>query len=262
MNCRKVSKSFNQVLNKPKLWLRQLKLEQLEGEDFYRIWNDLAQKLDGSDVVEKDFVMILIKTVNTKFRYPLDVGSNIIYRPSTWTVLFLAKYFFGKVGLKSPIVIAKFLLEHADPNRTISSVYGLEGIQDHVSALHIASNYGYIDLVTKIKSKYKNPMIRTDGGYTSLHLAALNGHLDVVKYLVGNAKTTPLVKNKEGNTPIHLASKNCHVEVVRFLVNTCDKADVRNNKNETPVDLARESGNRRIVKFLDGVKKSNLSQID
>ena len=94
-----------------------MKLEQLEGEDFYRIWNELAQKLDGSDVVEKDFVMILIKMVNTKFTYPLDVGYNIIEKPLNWTVLFLAKHGLGKVGLKSPIVIAKFLLEHADPNR-------------------------------------------------------------------------------------------------------------------------------------------------
>ena len=145
MNCRKVSKSFNQVLNKPKLWLRQLKLEQLESEDFYRIWNELAQKLDGSDVVEKDFVMILIKMVNTKFKYPLDVGYNIIEYPSKWTSsLFWGQFGLFKMGLKFPTVIARFLLEHDDPNRTISRVYAFEGIQDHVSALHIASNYGYI----------------------------------------------------------------------------------------------------------------------
>ena len=98
-------------------------------------------------------------------------------------------------------------------------------------------------------------MIRTNQGYTSLHLAAMNGHLEIVKYLVGNAKTTPLVKDNDGNTPIHHASKNCHLEVVKFLVNTCDKVDVRNNKNETPFDLVRKSGNRKIAKFLEGVMK-------
>ena len=56
-------------------------------------------------------------------------------------------------------------------------------------------------------------------------------------------------------TPIHHASKNCHLEVVKFLVNTCDKVDVRNNVYQTPIDLARQSGNRRIVKFLEGVMK-------
>ena len=117
MNCRKVSKSFNQVLNKPTLWLRQLKLEQLEGEDFYRIWNELAQKLDRSDVFEKDFVVILIKMVNTNFKYPLEVGYHIIESPSKWK----PPLWGTKVGLKCPTVIAKFLLEHADPNRTISN---------------------------------------------------------------------------------------------------------------------------------------------
>ena len=115
-----------------------MKLEQLEDEDFYKIWNELAQKLDGSGAVEKDFVMILIKMVNTNFKYPLEFGNNIIKNPSKWTLSLM----WGEAGLKCPKLIAKFLLEHADPNRTISRVYAFEGIQDYVSALHIASNYG------------------------------------------------------------------------------------------------------------------------
>ena len=144
MNCRKVSKSFNQVLNKPKLWLRQLKLEQLEDEDFYRIWNELAQKLDGSGAVEKDFVMILIKMANTtSLKYPLKVAYEMIKYSHRWSSQFIFGICLsGGLDLELTIVMAKFLLEHEDPNRTISSVYGLEGIHDRVSALHLASNWG------------------------------------------------------------------------------------------------------------------------
>ena len=53
-------------------------------------------------------------------------------------------------------------------------------------------------------------------GWTPLLLAALKGHLEVVKFLVwiGCDKEA---KHNDGSTLLHLASLNGHLEVVKYL---------------------------------------------
>ena len=53
---------------------------------------------------------------------------------------------------------------------------------------------------------------------TPLHLAALNGHLSVVEYLVyKNADIN--AKNIYEETPLHYAAQNSHLCVVEYLFN-------------------------------------------
>ena len=58
---------------------------------------------------------------------------------------------------------------------------------------------------------------------TSLHLAAKNGHLSVVEYLV-NQKADINAKGENNQTPLHYAAENDHLSVVEHLVN--QKADI------------------------------------
>jgi ankyrin repeat protein len=53
--------------------------------------------------------------------------------------------------------------------------------------------------------------------WTPLHLAAQNGHLNVVKFLV-EQQAEMNMKNTNGSTPLHLAAQNGHLNVVKFLV--------------------------------------------
>jgi len=61
-----------------------------------------------------------------------------------------------------------------------------------------------------------------------LHLAAQNGHLSVVEYLV-NQKADKNAKDNEGMTPLHRAAANGHHSVVEYLVN--QKADINAKDN-------------------------------
>ena len=86
---------------------------------------------------------------------------------------------------------------------------------------------------------------KDESGKTPLSLAAENGHLDVVKFLVNEADRKADVESKDfyQRTPLSWAASHGHLEVVKFLVNEADpKADVesKDNNGKTALDLARQ----------------------
>jgi ankyrin repeat protein len=54
-------------------------------------------------------------------------------------------------------------------------------------------------------------------GDTSLHRAAENGKLDVVKYLVEEKDADVKAANKVDNTPLHRAAENGHWHVEKYI---------------------------------------------
>ena len=52
---------------------------------------------------------------------------------------------------------------------------------------------------------------------TALHLAASEGLLDVVKYLVDEAEADPSPQDRWGNTPLDDASRSSHFAVADYL---------------------------------------------
>ncbi len=53
-------------------------------------------------------------------------------------------------------------------------------------------------------------------GKTPLHIAAYNGHLDVVKYIAGYLEDKNPVTN-DGSTPLSLAEVAGHLEIFSYL---------------------------------------------
>jgi ankyrin repeat protein len=50
-----------------------------------------------------------------------------------------------------------------------------------------------------------DPMTGNTNGWTSLHIACLNGRLDVVRYLLSCAHCDPMVGNEDGWNSLHAA---------------------------------------------------------
>jgi hypothetical protein len=63
-------------------------------------------------------------------------------------------------------------------------------------------------------------------GLTALHLAAMRGHCDVVKYLICNG-ACPDLPDKNGWTPLHVAADYGHERVVEVLIQCGADADCR-----------------------------------
>ena len=60
--------------------------------------------------------------------------------------------------------------------------------------------------------------IQTSGAATALYIAAQNGHLEVVRFLVESGANKDQGTTDDGATALYIAAQTGHLEVVRFLV--------------------------------------------
>ncbi|MFC1841853.1 ankyrin repeat domain-containing protein [Candidatus Dependentiae bacterium] len=82
--------------------------------------------------------------------------------------------------------------------------------------LHIAAINGRLDIVKFLKKNEAEIDAKNIGGSTPLHSAAYYGRLDVVKFLAKNGANI-YAKDDTGNDPIHLAAWEDHLDIVKFL---------------------------------------------
>ncbi|XP_031475999.1 ankyrin repeat-containing protein P16F5.05c isoform X2 [Nymphaea colorata] len=85
--------------------------------------------------------------------------------------------------------------------------------------------------------------------HKALHMAAANGHLEVVEYLIRN-NVDVNITNAEKNTPLHWACLNGHSEVVRNLILAGADVAALNSHERTPLDEAVNMGKMDIVDVI------------
>ena len=83
-------------------------------------------------------------------------------------------------------------------------------------------------------------------GESALMLAALKGQLDLAKKLVAKGADV----NKTGWTPLHYAASNGHVDVIKLLLENHAYIDAESPNGSTPLMMASMYGNAQSVKLL------------
>lgn len=90
---------------------------------------------------------------------------------------------------------------------------------------------------------------RDKDGRTPLHLAALDGGLDVAEVLLAHRVEVNAADNL-GETPLHYAAFKGHIELVRLLLANRANVNVKDRDGETATHLADEEGHTKIADLL------------
>ncbi len=91
-----------------------------------------------------------------------------------------------------------------------------------------------------------NVEVRTAQDESPLMMAALKGHLDLVRKLIARDADV----NKPGWTPLHYAATNGHLAIVRMLLDHHAYIDAESPNGTTPLMMAAHYGTPETVKLL------------
>ncbi|GFY68105.1 ankyrin-3 [Trichonephila inaurata madagascariensis] len=136
---------------------------------------------------------------------------------------------------------AKYLLKH-EANMAIKDTSGL-------SPLHCAilrNNTKMAEFLLEKETNIGNNL--SPGGYSALHRAAEKGQTGLVIMLI--KKIDLGLKTDFGVTPLHVAADNGHLEVVKILIRSGADVNARTVSDSTPLHSAVQSGDEEIVECL------------
>ncbi|KZW02978.1 ankyrin [Exidia glandulosa HHB12029] len=120
--------------------------------------------------------------------------------------------------------------------------------EEDVSNVLDACRYGDLDDVNAFLSSFSGPVLaaaRDDRGNSALHMAAANGHVDVLQLLLPLFASYD-VPNESGSTPLHWAALNAQMDATKLLVESerggVKLIDVANKAGRTPLAEAELAG--------------------
>ena len=129
---------------------------------------------------------------------------------------------------------------------------GLPSLAD-LTLFHFVAGSGDLELYRFLADTYGNP-INEDGpeGYTPLHAAVFNGHLDVCHFILDRVQNkNPAVRS--GLTPLHLAANRGHEEVFKAIANEIEDKNPGSYSYiaiNTPLHEAAIFGHLGICQFI------------
>ncbi|MBA3771283.1 MAG: ankyrin repeat domain-containing protein [Ramlibacter sp.] len=146
--------------------------------------------------------------------------------------------FFIAIKQDSPGAITTLLKRGFDPNTPDPA--GLPGLY---VALRDSSLKAAEALIAWPKS---NVEVRTAQDESPLMMAALKGHLELVRKLIDRGADV----NKTGWTPLHYAATNGHMPVIDLLLENHAYIDAESPNGTTPLMMAAHYGTPAAVKLL------------
>ncbi|KAJ5413680.1 hypothetical protein N7509_000307 [Penicillium cosmopolitanum] len=140
--------------------------------------------------------------------------------------------------------ILTMLLDHV---KTKPSAANLDGLSSYEHPLFIATRKGSKEMVQILISYGANLHIRNRKGQSLLHQAAMKGHGDVLKMILGYNMISISTADVRGTTALHLAAKYGHKSIVKILLAFPGiEINTRDTDESTPLCIAVR-GNQQSV---------------
>jgi hypothetical protein len=135
-----------------------------------------------------------------------------------------------------------------------SRVFQKQEFHGYNEALRFAAKSGNIERLQDLVQRGGDPGSATSYGNTALHIAAIEGHLGVVRELLeGNKKVSATALTSRGESPLHYAAQWGRFEVCRYLVDQagCDQGLFEEDLlGYTPIDYAQFRGFPQVYDYL------------
>ncbi|TPX58543.1 hypothetical protein SpCBS45565_g07958 [Spizellomyces sp. 'palustris'] len=88
-------------------------------------------------------------------------------------------------------------------------------------------------------------------GNTALHMAAANGEIEVLQYLLPQLTVGDVnIGNSDGSTALHWAALNGKLDCVELLLSCGAVATIKNEQGRSPVTVAEQQGHLEVVNAL------------
>lgn len=118
------------------------------------------------------------------------------------------------------------------------------------SPLHVAAANGDYDLVKLLLKFGASPNQQDVDGATPLHIAAANGQTTIAALLISQGASVHILDH-EGEVPLFYCVREGHQKMAQLLMRCgSDPRTSVNEDNETPTDLALETGDSSMAQLL------------
>ena len=116
--------------------------------------------------------------------------------------------------------------------------------------LHEAAEEGNLAAVQRLVEQGANAYAMNElYPVTPLHIAAGNGHLDMVKFFISKGMYVN-VRDADKDTPLHAAAIHGHMDVAQFLITEGADVNAKNDNDATPLHYAVLYGHTEVVELL------------
>ncbi|XP_058820039.1 ankyrin-3 isoform X3 [Topomyia yanbarensis] len=118
-----------------------------------------------------------------------------------------------------------------------------------LNALHLAAKDGHYDIVDELLKRGANVDNATKKGNTALHIASLAGQKEIIQLLLQyNASVN--VQSQNGFTPLYMAAQENHDECVNLLLAKGANPALATEDGFTPLAVAMQQGHDKVVAVL------------
>ena len=119
--------------------------------------------------------------------------------------------------------------------------------------LHTACLKGHCDVIRFLITECGcNPSVRGYNGMTALHSACKGGHVKAISALLFEYRCSPVDRDDHAHTPLHIACMEGHCDVIKLFSDVATMAWDENSNGDTPLEIAIDSGDIKIVKEFIG----------